>query len=181
MGIVSAIYKWANGRNILLTFLIAIICGAIISLGIVPQIDEITSGIGLLDTRFFYSFEDVIELFDALSAQGLMLYTNQKIVDMVFPLGYALPLAMIQALINKKAFSEGSRASYLVLLPILGMFLDYGENIFIATQIVAYPILSQPVVVAASIATLLKWTTLSLSFVCVVAVLLIWLITRRSS
>ena len=98
---------------------------------------------------------------------------------MVFPLGYALPLAMIQALVNSKAFSGGSKTGYLVLLPLIGMLLDYAENTLIATQIAAYPALSQTIVTMASVATILKWTFLGLSFVCILCVFLLWLARGR--
>lgn len=181
MRIVEVIEKRASARNIMAWFLVAIVTGAIMLLGIVPRVDAIIGEVGLLDTRLFYTFDEVTVLFGALGQEGFILYTYQKIVDMVFPLGYALPMAMIQALLNKRAFVDDTKAKNLIFLPLLGMLLDYAENILIATQIVSYPALSQPVVLMASIATLLKWVALGLSFICLLGVLLIWLLKRRSA
>jgi hypothetical protein len=134
------------------------------SIGITPQVDAITGGIGLLDTRLFYTFDEVNSLFLLLGSQGLQLYTYQKIVDMIFPLGYGLPLAFLQVLVLKQISEESSRIRYLTLIPIAGMILDYIENLLIWSQIIAFPGLSIIVVGAAAIATVLKWTTLGLSF-----------------
>ena len=152
-------------RNVGLTFLIALVTGAIMSIGISPQVDAITGGIGLLDTRLFYTLDEVNALFLSLGQMGLQFYTYQKIVDMVFPLGYGLPLAFLQAMALKKIVSGESSARLLTLLPIAGMTLDYIENILIWSQIIAFPSLSALVVSAAAAATILKWTLLGASFV----------------
>jgi hypothetical protein len=181
MGLVELIEKYATGRNVLLWLLVAIITGAIMSLGITPQVDAIIGDLGLLDTRLYYTYGDVATLFGALGAEGLMLYTYQKIVDMVFPLGYGFALAMLQIIMNRRAFPEHHVARHLAILPIVGMLFDYVENILIWSQIVTYPALSAPVIALASVATILKWSFLGLSITCVVVVAIVGLTSRRKT
>jgi hypothetical protein len=178
MGLVEFIEKHATRRSILLWFLVVVFTGAVMTLGITPQINAIIGNLGLLDTRLFYTYGDVATLFGALGPEGLLLYTYQKIVDMVFPLGYGFALAMLQVMVNRRTFPEHHATGRLAILPLLGMLFDYIENILIWSQILTYPALSNTVIVLASIATILKWSFLGLSFACIIFVTIFSLLGR---
>ena len=166
----------ATVRNILgsLSATIAILAVMILAIG--PPMAELSGGLPILDTRITYNYSDVVTLFTALGGEGLGLYTIQQLIDMIFPLLYSLTLTLTLILLIPNSVSKRKWARVVVFLPLIGAALDYLENILIATQIAAFPNLSEIIIGIAASVTWVKWVILSFSFV----LLLIFLIPALS-
>lgn len=129
----------------------------------------ITHEVKLLDTRFYYSYEEAADYVlvqdETEISNSLLMHST---VDLIYPIVYTLLLSCIIFLL------KGSMN--LISLPLLAFAADLLENIFIililkiSQQNGLYTILT----IAASITTPIKWSILLL-IICVI----IYLINRR--
>ncbi|MGQ4912804.1 MAG: hypothetical protein ACP6KW_11590 [Candidatus Thorarchaeota archaeon] len=181
MGMIERLYDWSTLRNLLLSLGVTLVSGAPMMLIIIPQMNQITGGLTILDTRMFYSLTDMSSLFAALGGEGMNLYVIQKVVDTAFPLGYGLAFALAQGIILKRISLDMSRWRYLVLLPITALLLDLAENFLTWSQMAAYPNLSEPVVIVAAASTFSKWTVLGLTTVVLIATAALALVRSRKT
>lgn len=127
------------------------------------QILIITGGRPILDVRPWYSFEAAVQLFNLLGENGRALYSQQQILDAVFPILFGTAFSQGIAHVNNLRGEEDTAWRKLVLLPFLETFFDYLENLLIATQLMAFPALSPVVISFACIATIAKWVLLILA------------------
>ena len=130
---------------------------------------------GHLDERFGYSPNDAYSLMNHLGNKGRRSYFSFLWLDfgVIVFLGIIL-LIVIAILLNKLAVED--KWSLLFLLPIVRGIFDILENIFIMIILSNYPRRLNIVVNAASIMTQLKWVTMILSIVSIIALTVIVLI-----
>jgi len=124
----------------------------------VSLISQLFLGGNILDTRISYSFEDVTDLFTQLGTEGLQFYSVLHLCDTLFPIAYGITIAFAIGYLSRNIPEE--KLQFVMLIPILAIICDFAENILIETQIAAYPILSEQVIVIASIMTSIKWISL---------------------
>ncbi len=82
-----------------------------------------------LDTQFLYTSQEVRNGFEALGEEGRGVY--RMVVgqlDMIYPVFYGLFLVLLLANVVKKIAPPGSSRVLIALLPLLGVLLDYLEN-----------------------------------------------------
>ncbi|MDH4215194.1 MAG: hypothetical protein OEV85_14865, partial [Candidatus Thorarchaeota archaeon] len=79
------------------------------------------------------------------------------------------------------AYPERGKMKLLLLLPLIGCLTDYLENIFVLSQVLAYPNLSEPIIILASAFTTIKWISLALSFIVIFGLILVILYNRITS
>ncbi|PID33228.1 hypothetical protein CR969_01815 [Candidatus Saccharibacteria bacterium] len=110
-----------------------------------------------LDTRLWYSQQDILALFQILQEDGrdkLRLFSG--VVDMIYPLVYG---ALFFLLLKKLAGSFSTKKSwlkYVCFLPIIAAVFDYIENINILIMLDTFPNISSTQVMLGSAATSLK-------------------------
>jgi len=125
---------------------------------------DVYGDVTMPDTRFTYSITEITDVFNTLGQEGLNVWVWAHMLDFLFPMTYMLAMAFGMNL-EIRRLKLGSRAELLVLIPLLGGFADYVENILVLTQIATYPSLSEPVILIASAITSLKWILLVFGFV----------------
>lgn len=155
----------ATRRNILSNLLFTLTLLGILGVGFSPAIQSVSGGLTILDLRIAYTFSDAQELFTALGSDGLALYSILQVVDMIFPLMYSLTITLLLIYIAPAIAKERKPGKILFFLPIIGAAFDYLENVLIASQIAAFPNLSELIIALASFATWMKWVFMFLSFI----------------
>jgi hypothetical protein len=112
---------------------------------------------------------------EAYGPDGRAAYIRARLTfDVVWPLAYGFFLTASIAWVNKQAFPSGSRWQWANLAPLLGVLLDYLENLSTALVMGRYPDPTPVVDALAPIFTLLKWTFVNGSFVLLLLGLVVW-------
>ncbi len=131
---------------------------------------EANGGAGTPDLSFYYSPEDLNQMAEAYGERGRADYIRARFTfDLVWPLIYTAFLVTALSWLTLRAFSPDSRWQRANLAPVLGMLLDFLENISTSLVMLRYP---DPAALAAWLAplfTMLKWTTISVSFLLLLA------------
>jgi hypothetical protein len=125
-----------------------------------------------LDLHFSYTPEQVSVYLAGLGDGGRRSYRCMLLLpDMVFPLVHATTLSVLLMLVLCRHLSPARR--YLCLFPYLVVIADWGENLFLATALGAYPASLDAMIGIASLFTSLKWTLLALTLLFLLSGLLV--------
>jgi hypothetical protein len=138
---------------------------------------ETGGGAGSADTSFFYTTADLYHMAETYGAQGRRAYIHARFTfDLVWPLVYTFFLITTTSWLFGRALSGNSRWLLLNLVPILGMKLDYLENIGASIVMARYPLKTVVIDSLTPIFSLLKWLFVSASFfICLIAAALaVW-------
>jgi hypothetical protein len=131
------------------------------------------------DTSFFYTASDLYQMAEAYGESGRAAYIRARFsFDLIWPVVYTLFLIAATGWLAGKTFLLGSKWRMVTLVPLVGMLLDYLENISAARVMARYPNLTPLAAVLAPIFTLFKWLFVAVSFI-IPVVLLILLLFRR--
>jgi hypothetical protein len=131
-----------------------------------------TSDFVPLDLHFSYNPELVSEYLAELGAEERRSYRCMLLIpDMVFPVVYAAALSVLLMLVLCRHVSPAR--GYLCLFPFLVVIADWGENLFLAAVVAAYPESLDGVIRVASLFTALKWVLLALTLLVLLSVLLV--------
>ncbi len=123
----------------------------------------------ILDLRIFYSYQDVMLLFNELGASGRMMYLWQlAVADMVYPLVYASLLIILMQMVYVK------QRQWMLFIPMTVALADIIENMQIIMMLYHFPAVGTLLPLTASVFTFAKW----LLAVTVIIVLVIGLIKR---
>ncbi len=136
--------------------------------------EQATHGAGSPDTSFIYSAGDLYRMAEAYGSEGRAAYIHIRFTfDLVWPLIYTFFLVTSVSWLAHRAFPSSSRWQMLNLVPMLGMLLDYLENICAALVMVRYPAFTPIVDALTPIFTLLKWFFIGGSFALLLVILLV--------
>ena len=125
-----------------------------------------------LDLHFTYTPEQVYGYLAELGAEGRGSYSCMLLFpDMVFPVVYAAALSVLFMLVLCRHVSPAR--AYLCLFPFLVVIADWGENLFLAGVLAAYPQSLDGVIRIASLFTSLKWVLIALTLLALLSVLLV--------
>ena len=174
--------KKATGKVVLSLFVMTTAVYLVMILGTIPRVQSHAPESPLFDlSPTGYSHEHALLLLESLGTEGRSVYLFPQIaIDFIYPGLFAISYALTLIWVFAKRAKPDSWLFNLALLPVLAGFFDYAENILIIQMIRSYPEVSEFLVSAASLCTVLKslFTTLSL-------LLLIggfaFLLTRRPS
>jgi len=130
----------------------------------IPKTMDFSNGMKLLEMLpTGYNQDYVNKLFKTLRENGRAIYlTNQIPVDMRYPLLFGLTYSLLLAYFLKKLNKLKSLFKYLCLLPIIAGITDYMENLGIITMLNNYPKLTEVIVNATNIFSVIKSTSTSL-------------------
>ncbi|MFP4364421.1 MAG: hypothetical protein ACLFR1_11215 [Spirochaetia bacterium] len=130
----------AHKKNIILLILLVIACEVLFMAWLTPLFSEVTGGETILDMRFTLFFPYLDEIMDSIGVEGINVYSIIQIVDFIFPLAYGLALSLgLTALFSGKPQNKSIPVILISLIPIIGMFFDYLENISIFILLRLYP------------------------------------------
>ncbi len=175
--------RLANWRAVLVIFLIAVV---VFNLGLFPWRsarlkDLARQDIGIVDTMFAYTPDQVYQKIPAYGVQGRQLYALTELtIDLVYPALYNLFLILTMTLVFRQAFPGQSAWQKLRYLPFAVWASDYAENICIAILLLSYSQRLNALAWVASFFTTTKWSVGIASLGLVVMGLVVWLIKRIS-
>lgn len=130
------------------------------------------------DQSFLYTPADLYRMAEAFGPEGRDAYVRARwTFDVVWPIVYTFALFTAISWLGKKAFPEASRWRLLNLVPVVGLLLDYLENICASIVMARYPAQTPVVDLLATIFTPLKWVFVVGSFV-VLAIVAVAVVAR---
>ncbi|MHA2139945.1 MAG: hypothetical protein ACXADC_06175 [Candidatus Thorarchaeota archaeon] len=170
--IAAFVDKYATARNLILAIISSAIVVTIMGFATQSMVYDIYGDVTMPDTRLAYSYSEILEVFNTLGTEGLGAWLLVHSLDFIFPLTYSFAIAFAISMLSRKLFPEKSGFKNLNLIGLLGGDADYIENILVASQVLSYPNLSQPIIQIASIVTTLKWVIIMVGFGLVFALLI---------
>ena len=178
--IVTTLQKLASGRVVLLLFLLTMAVYLLMLLYTIPKVESFAPGIALFDmSPSGYSYQHAISLLESLGEAGRNVYLFQQIpADFIYPGLFSLSYSLLLTRLLAKGFKPDSKIFFLALVPALGGFFDYLENISIILMIYSFPNLSQAHVGVASTFTILK-SAFTIGFYILLLVGLFSLVVKR--
>jgi hypothetical protein len=138
------------------------------------------------DTSLFYSPETLYDLAEAYGPEGREAYIRARFTfDLIWPLVYGLFLTTAISWMYGVAFAPDSQWQRANLVPLLGIGLDYLENLSTSLVMARYPDPTPVIVWLAPVLTLAKWVFVGGSFVVLLVGLLValfrWIGSRADS
>ncbi|WP_028468056.1 hypothetical protein [Neptunomonas japonica] len=152
----------ASGKVVLLLWVATMATFSVMWLYSLPAVEHFVPEKTLFDLSFTgYSYEYAVSLLATLGEQGRYVYLHLQLpVDFIFPGLLAISSALLLMWVFGKGYAPGSKVFYFTVIPFLGGFFDYLENIGIMQMISAYPNVSHELVNICSAFTQLKtWFT----------------------
>ena len=169
-----------SGKKVLVLFVITTLLYLIILFFTIPRVMEFSNSMKLLDMMpLGYDATYIRTLFDTLGEEGRQRYLfNQIPVDMIYPGFFAFTYCFLIAYFLNKINKLKGFLFYLCFLPLIAGFSDYLENISIVYLLNEYPNLSEQVMQAANLFSIVKSTTTSISFIVLIVLLFLFGIQR---
>lgn len=140
---------------------------------------EITGGATILDMTFTTSPDQVYATLGALGEAGRAFDLAYIVpLDMVFPLSYALLLAVAISWLLFQILPAQSPWMRANLLPVIAGAADYCENACVIALLLSWPARLDPVAVLASVMYVVKFAFTTLSFIALFVALAGWVAVR---
>jgi hypothetical protein len=132
----------------------------------------------ILDLRFNYSINDIKNYLDKLGEDGKNYYLNEfHFIDTFYPIIYCVFYLITLGYFVKNVISN--RWKYLILvLPVIGIICDYGENILINLFIKNVNNIHYSSVLLANIFTKIKFISVYVSLVLIIILLIMFIIKK---
>jgi hypothetical protein len=167
--------KNLSGKKVLLLFVLTNIVYAIMLIVTIPKTMTFSNGMKLLDMMpMGYNSEYINSLFEALGENGRQVYLYSQLpVDMIYPFLFGISYCLLIGYFLKKLNKLSSVFFYLCFLPLIAGIADYLENFGIITMLNNYPNLSQSLMDATNIFSVVKSMTTTVFFVALIITLLI--------
>ena len=117
------------------------------------------------DMSFFLTVKELYEIAESYGESGRVAYVRARFTfDLVWPIVYTLFLASGISWLYSRSFSKNSIVRRANLVPVIGMALDYIENITASIVMLRYPTRTPIVDMVAVIVIPLKWVFVGGSF-----------------
>ena len=164
-----------TGKKVLGLFILVNVVYLLLLTVTIPRTMSYSNGLKLLDMMpTGYDMNYVRELFDSLGEIGRETYLTYQIpLDMIYPLLFGISYCLLMAYFLKKLKKFRSPYFYLCLIPVVAGIADYLENFGIIIMLKSYPELTQEMVSATRLFSLIKSISTSLFFVTLIIILII--------
>ena len=127
--------------------------------------DAASAGADTPDLSLVYSANDLYRMAESYGADGRQEYIRIRFsFDLAWPLVYAIFLVTATSWMFAKAFVPGSNWRLVNLIPLVGMLLDFLENIATSLVMLRYPSRTPIVDILAPVFSFTKWIVLGASF-----------------
>lgn len=104
------------------------------------NLENITGGLTILDTRLFYTQTDIFNFLDRLGEQGRNAYQLTHIVpDLIFPIAYSLFFASLSIWLAKHLNYSRKQIQRVFLFSLVAGIFDLLENFTIIVLVAAFP------------------------------------------
>ena len=145
--------------------------------------DERTSEAGSPDVSLWYSPAELYRMAEAYGPEGRRAYIRARFsFDVAWPLVYGAFLVTAISWLYARGFAQSSPWRLANLAPLLGVLLDFAENLSTSLVMARYPSRTPGIDVLAPVFTLVKWVFVGGSFVLLlvglVAAIWQWIRTR---
>jgi hypothetical protein len=166
-GRVSAwLHRISTGWVTLVTLVVFALFMALVLPRQAADAEMAAQGAGSPDTSLWYSPRALYEMAAAYGEEGREAYVRARFTfDLVWPLAYAAFLGTAIGWLSRKAFPGDSLWQRGNLAPLLGLALDYAENLSTSLIMVRYPTRTPVIDWLAPLFTLTKWISVGGSFV----------------
>lgn len=169
------IQKVSTGKVVLVTLVIFIAFTALVLPDQAAQAEQYSEGVGSVDTSFVYSPDDIYRIAQGLGEEGRDAYVRARwTFDLVWPIVYAVFLAVAVSYLLDKAFSHQGDWHMLNLVPVFGMIFDYLENLAATGVMLAFPDKLSWLNVLAAGFTPIKWVFVGDGFALALIGLVAW-------
>ncbi len=150
--------KYANGKNVIILFLITQVIYLIMLLFTIPNLMSYAGGMEILDMiPTGYEPEYVKSLFEQLGPIGRDYYLHTQLpLDLIYPLLFAVTYTLILTYLFDKIYNLSSKIQLLTFTPILAGLFDYFENFGIITMLIQYPNFSDTLAVITNVFSIMK-------------------------
>ena len=174
--------RWATGRNVGI-FLGLFLLFEIVILPVAgAKIQSYSGGLGPLDLTMGLSPADTYARLTAYTADGRAFYLLIELTaDILFPITYGLFFSLALALVFQRAFPAESAMQRLILVPLVGMLVDFLENVGIVLMLLLYPQELGPVAAITALVTVVKWLLTGLSMVLIIIGIVALIMQRRKA
>jgi hypothetical protein len=181
MGIIAVLEKHSNIRNLVLAIIVSLASILAMSYGTKVFVYDVYGEFTMPDLRLAYTMTELQTILASIGIEGMTIWAQVHVLDYIIPLAYSLAMSFCILLELRSTYPDRSRLKILIFLPILGAAMDYLENIFVLSQILSYPNLSEPIIILASAFTTVKWISLALGFIVILGLFVIILYKRITS
>jgi hypothetical protein len=137
---------------------------------------------GSPDSSLWYTPAELYRMAEAYGDAGRQAYVRERFTfDLVWPLVYGIFLAAAISWFSRQAFAGASLWQRANLAPVLGVLLDFLENVSSSLVMARYPQRTPVVDLLAPVFTLTKWAFVGGSFLllALVATVSVWRWVRR--
>jgi hypothetical protein len=168
-------HRVASGPITLVSLAIFLLFTALVLPGQASQSEAITGDAGSPDMSFTYTADELYAFAESYGEAGRQAYIRARFTfDLAWPLVYGFFLTMGISWIFRRAFAADSNWQLAHLVPVLGVILDYLENLAASLVMVRYPNPTAVVDSLASVFTMLKWIMVAGSFMLLLAGVVVW-------
>lgn len=173
-GISTRLYRTINTRFLVISVVVFTIFIVIVLPRVAEQSLNITGVTDSPDTSFFYSAQDLYKLAETYGVEGRSYYIRSRYTfDIIWPMVYLLFLVTSTTSVFR--FLKTTNPWRMVnLLPFVGVMFDFLENFATSMVMYRYPSPSPFVAALAPFFTVVKWLSISLSFIVLLGGLCFW-------
>lgn len=180
------LHRFSTGWMAAASLLIFLLFTVLVLPGLASRSEVATGSLGSPDTSFYYSADELYQMAESYGKEGRAEYVRARFTfDLVWPLVYGFFLSVGISWISRKAYSEGSALQSANMVPVLGVLLDYLENISTSLVMARYPNSTPVLDRLATLFTMLKWVFVVGSFALLIGGLMIgilrWVRVRERS
>ncbi|NOR73791.1 MAG: hypothetical protein GQ525_01395 [Draconibacterium sp.] len=175
------ISKNSSGKIVLIFVIITAIVYLIMPIVTMPKVMQFANEMKILDLLpGGYNLEYVNTLFKILGEEGRYNYLYFQIpVDTIFPVLLTITNCLLIALLLKKLELFRNPFIYLCFFPLISGIADYAENIGIIRMLIKYPDITIFAVKVNSLFGIIKYTSITISFVAIIFLGVFWGIKRK--
>jgi len=166
----STIHRLASGRVALAATVIFVLFTALVLPRQAAEAEAASGGASSPDTSFWYTPAELYQTAEAYGPAGRQAYIRARwTFDVIWPVVYTVFLAATLSWVYRHAVTASSPWLRVNLVPIVGMGLDYLENLATSLVMARYPAELPVVAQLAPVFTLSKWLFVNGSFVLLLA------------
>jgi hypothetical protein len=126
---------------------------------------RIRSGESSPDMSLFITVEQLYEIAESYGEEGRRAYVEARFTfDIVWPVVYTLFLASSISWLYSRSLSSNSTLQLANMVPVVGMILDFLENISASIVMLRFPDRTPVIDIAATMFTAMKWLFVGGSF-----------------
>ena len=179
--------KWldtlASGRVVLITLIASLGVYLLMLFVTLPHIQQLAGGLKPFDLLpQGYDIAYATSFLEHIKEEGRHFYLTKQIpLDLIYPGMFAFTFAVMWLWLLHKSADISETWALLALLPILAGIADYIENAFIVTMLYTYPDISNVIVSAASISTIIKSMATTVYFVALLFLLVFTVVLKYRS